>query len=138
MNISIEYCQETINLFKYNNETHGQDRIYKILNNFINMYILNNNEELFREDGKKIFYILKNTWGSNEIIKESLEYYNTSTDMNDVNKIELKNYLNFTNNIDYLYNNIETAILTSKNNIFSIKCNEIIKYLNRIKLLYNN
>jgi DNA repair ATPase RecN len=133
MELTNEYCNEIIDLFM-NDDDESMNKIITILSEFQEKYnnISTLNKITFRRDTKKIFNLLLHTIASEKALKEMDKVWEENfSDIQPTtdNLKEKLDYLDFTYNVKYVYDNIDNVNLESPDNVFQTKCNNVINYL---------
>lgn len=127
-NITSEECNEIINLFEVD-EDRFMNEVQNMLVRYTNKYKninLKDRESLFRKDTKNIFGLLNNTFGSTKIIDDMNNALKDDDDQEEKEK-----YINFINNIKYIYEFIDNIDLLNPESDFTNKCSDVIEYLQK-------
>jgi len=117
------------------NEQESMDMIMKLLSSYEEKYnkikyekiVEEKQEKIYRKDTKVIYQLLFNNIANDTIVKEiSQEFDNSETD-----KRELKEYLDFVDNIKYILLDIDTVDLLNPGNEYLNKHNTVISYIHK-------
>lgn len=132
MEITDEYCNEIVEMFKSDHEDFT-NRMEFVLNDFKNKYQNkeNYNEESFRKDTKQVYRLLLNTFASEETKKEIETEFTDNKNSSNEDLNDKLTYMQFTCDIKYVYDNIDTVNLQDPDSNFKEICNNVMGYLKK-------
>ena len=122
-------CKKVIDLMK-NDDKNSMKMMMDLLNSYQTKYKIKKEEMFdknFRKDTKLIFEILRNGLASDKMIKEMDEEF---TD-NEIDKKEWKEYMNFTENINFVVQKIDTVHLRNPDDEFSSNCTQAMLFIHK-------
>ena len=122
-------CKKVIDLMK-NDDKNSMKMMMDLLNSYQTKYKIKKEEMFdknFRKDTKLIFEILRNGLASDKMIKEMDEEF---TD-NEIDKKEWKEYMNFTENINFVVQKIDTVDLRNPDDEFSSNCTQAMLFIHK-------
>ena len=122
-------CKKVIDLME-SDEGTGMKMMMDLLNSYQTKYKIKKEEifdKNFRKDTKLIFEILRNGLASDKMIKEMDEEFTDS----EIDKKEKKEYMNFTENINFVLQKIDTVDLLDPDDEFSSNCTNAISFINK-------
>ncbi len=129
MLLTDENCKIAIHLID-SDERKGMVMMMNLLNLYQTKYEIKNEEicnKDFRKDTKLIFQLFRNCIASDNMIKEMFEEYDDS----EVDKIEKEEYWQFTENIKFVLQQIDTVDLLNPDDEFTSNCNNAITFLTK-------
>tara|TARA_B110000467_G_C18118755_1_gene366656 strand:+ start:143 stop:625 length:483 start_codon:yes stop_codon:yes gene_type:complete len=122
-------CNKVIDLME-NDEGEGMEMMMDLLNSYRTKYKIKTEALLakdFRKDTKLIFEILRNGLASDKMIKEMDEEFTDS----EIDKKEKEEYMNFTENINFVVQKIDTVDLRNPDDEFSSNCTQAMSFINK-------
>ena len=121
----IDKCNKIIDLYT-SNQNDFEKQFYILLQEFQNNYSSNTkyieDEDNFRNKSKEIFYILHNTMN-----------FEDDTDWDEIEEEDKNTFLKFKEDLNYVYNHIDTVNFKEPHNEYIEKSNNVINYMKKIK-----
>lgn len=126
-NIYEQKYQIIQDLLSQENENDSLDELFNMLEIYIDEYSnkVCLNEDKFRHDTKLLFKIVQRMFCDGTLKKEMEEELKERS--SEISVREYEDYITFSDNIQYISNNIDTVDINNK--YFSDKCNECVDYL---------
>jgi hypothetical protein len=122
-------CKKVIDLMEKDEGTCVK-MMMDLLNSYQTKYKIKKEEifdKNFRKDTKLIFEILRNGLASDKLIKKIDEEFTDS----EKDKKEKEEYMNFTENINFVLQKIDTLDLRNPDDDFSSNCTQAMSFINK-------